>query len=294
MHFKSSCVKALQVAATLVVVACKHKEPPKPPPPDPLAVHLLDPGAEPRRLLRYTLAKGTHVPFELARDASLTTGGLGGAMPTFAFQLELSVEDVLPDGRMVLRTTIADATARDRPEEKVEAKAVQSRVAAIKGVAITATLTPDGKLEGAKVDTAKLPEATAAQASSLTQSFDHIAMPLPTVPVGVGAKWTTTRDLDQNGMKSTTVNTIELTALEGDKLTFKLATEIHGPPQTIEQAGTPIEVTTLSGSGGGSGTLDLAHFVMSGELEYKLHAEMTAQGQPSAMDLEMKTTISAR
>jgi hypothetical protein len=294
MLFKSTFVKAAYVAGLLAFFACKPKEPPKPPPPDPLAVQLVAPGAEPRRLLRYALPKGTAMPFELALDASITTGGLGGAMPTFVFDLDLYVEDVLPDGRMSLRTTIADATARDRPEEKVDAKALAGRVAAIKGLTIRSTLTPGGKLEDVKVDTAKLPEAAAQQAASLTQSFEHIAMPLPTVPVGVGAKWTTIRELDQNGMKSSAINTVEITAIAGDKISFKLETQIHGPAQTVDMQNVPIDVNALSGSGAGSGTLDLAHFLMLGELDAALHADMTAQGQRSTLDLEMKTSITPR
>jgi hypothetical protein len=297
MHFKSSSVKPVYVAGIVVLLACRSKEPPKPPPPDPLAVQLVTPGTPPLRLLRYTLAKGSTVPFELAMDASLTTGELGGAMPTFVFDLDLTVEDVLPDGRMLLRTTITDASARDRPEEKVEAKALASRIASAKGLAITATLTPDGKVQGAKVDPGapgKLSEAAAAQAASIAQSFEHVAMPLPIVPVGVGAKWTTIRELNQNGMDTSTINTVEVTAIDGDKVSFKLTTAIHGPAQTVVQQNTPIEVSELSGSGGGSGTLDLAHFVMTGQLDAKLHADMTAAGQKSTMDLEMKTTITPR
>jgi hypothetical protein len=295
MLFKSTSVKPLQVAALLAVFACREKQPPKPPPPpDPLAVHLLAPGAEPKRLLHYAIPKGASVPLELALDVSLVTDGLGGAMPTFVFDLDLAVEDVLPDGRMLVRATITDASARDRPESKVEAKAVASRVAAVKGVVITGTLTPDGKLEGAKVDAGKLPDTVAAQAASLTESFEHIAMPLPTVPIGVGAKWTTTRELDNNGMHSTATNTVEVTSLDPDKVGFAVTTAITGPPQTVMQQNVAIDVSALTGSGGGSGSIDLAHFTMTYALTAKLHADMAAQGQKSSLDLEMTTTITSR
>jgi hypothetical protein len=294
MLFKSTSVKALQVVALLAVFACRQKEPPKPPPPDPLAVTLISPGAEPKRVLRYALPKGASVPLELALDVSLVTDGLGGAMPTFVFDLDLAVEDVLADGKMLVRATITDASARDRPDSKVEAKAVASRVAAVKGVVITGTLTPDGKLQGAKVDTQKLPDTVAASASSLTESFEHIAMPLPAVPIGVGAKWTTTRDLDNNGMRSTATNTVEVTSLDGDKVGFTVTTAITGPAQTVTQQNVPIDVSGLTGSGGGSGSIDLAHFTMTYALTAKLHADMTAQGQKSSLDLEMTTTITSR
>jgi hypothetical protein len=114
------------------------------------------------------------------------------------------------------------------------------------------------------------------------------------VPVGIGARWRTTRDLEENGLHTSTTNTIDLTAIDGDKLTFSLATEIHAADQKVAQQGVDIDVSHLAGTGSGQGTIDLAHFVMTGELSAAMHADMTAAGEASAMDLSMKTTITPR
>src|SRR5262249_34672992 len=100
-------VKLLLLLLPVALVACKEpKAPPPPPPPDPLAVQLASPGAEPRRVLRYAIAKGTKVALELAIDAKLTMGNMGAPIPTEIVDLELVVDDVQPDGRMQVRSTI--------------------------------------------------------------------------------------------------------------------------------------------------------------------------------------------
>jgi hypothetical protein len=275
----------------LALVACRH---PKPAPPsDPLAVELTIPGAEPRRLVHYAIAKGTKVPLELAIDANMMMGNLGGPIPTQVFDVEVAIDEVLADGRMQVRTTIVDAHAREVAESKVDVAALVARLTAVKGVAFTGTLSPDGKLVGAHVDSPgkTLPPEIAQQADTLMQSFEHVAMPLPHEPIGVGAKWKTTRELEQNGIKTTTINVVDVTALDGEKLSFRLQTELHGVDQTVVMGATPIDVTNLGGSGAGSGTIDLAHFAMTGELVATMHATMTTQGEASGLVFEMKTTI---
>ncbi len=276
----------------LALVACRHPKP-APPPVDPLAVELTSPGAEPRRIVRYAIAKGTKVPLELAIDATMMMGNLGGPIPTQVFELQIGVDDVMPDGSMQVHTTIVDAHARETAESKVDTAALEARLLAVKGLAFTGTLSPDGRLVGAHLDSAgkTLPSEIAQQVDTLMQSFEHIAMPLPRQPIGVGAKWKTTRELEQNGMKTTTINVVDVTALEGEKLSFHLQTELHGLDQTVVMGTTPIDVTNLGGTGSGSGTIDLAHFTMTGELDAKMHATMTTQGEASGLVFEMKTTI---
>jgi hypothetical protein len=275
----------------LALVACRH---PKPAPPsDPLAVELTSPGAEPRHLVHYAIAKGTKVPLELAIDANMMMGNLGGPIPTQVFDLEVAIDDVLTDGRMQVRTTIVDAQAREVAESKVDVAALAARLTAVKGLAFTGTLSPDGRLVGAHVDSPgkTLPPEIAQQVDTLMQGFEHVAMPLPREPIGVGAKWKTTRELEQNGIKTTTTNIVDVTALDGEKLSFRLQTELHGVDQTVVMGATAIDVTNLGGTGSGSGTIDLAHFAMTGELVAKMHATMATQGEASGLVYEMKTTI---
>ena len=279
--------------AGLALVACKHEDVKQPPSRDPSDVTVQSPGVEPRRALRYALAKGTKTTLDLAIDTELEADNMGGAMPTITMTLELSVEDVLPDGRMKLRSTIIDAGARDREGAKTTAVTAQNTIAQLKGLAITATLSPEGKITDAHVDAGdkKLPDALTAQLGSLTRSFDQLAMPLPREPVGPTAKWTSVRQLDLDGMNVTSTSTIELVSVTNAELAYTMKTVMVGPDQQVTRQGMAMDVTNLRGTGTGEGKVDLDKLATTGTFENELHSDMTAAGEKSHIDMTMKLEL---
>jgi hypothetical protein len=117
-------------------------------------------------------------------------------------------------------------------------------------------------------------------------------MALPRTPVGAGASWLHTRSFDQSGIKMTTATTFELTAIDGDKISFQSATVVNGPDQAVTQAGTTIEIKNITGKGAGSGTIDLTRMVMNGELVAEFASDMSAQGENTRMGMKMATRLS--
>src|SRR5687767_7850457 len=206
-------MKRALVAISLAILGCDRGERAAPPP-SPPDLQMVSAGDEPRRLLRYHLPKGAKQGLEVAIDLDLEAGEVGGPLPTLAITMLLAVEDVLPDARMKLHVTIVDATAHDRAESKVPASALSGPLDAMKGIAISGLLSPNGRLGSVAVEGGKqLPESVAAQLASLTASFEQTMMPLPDVPVGVGAVWRNSRTIEQNSLKLTAVNSVTLTAL---------------------------------------------------------------------------------
>src|SRR6185369_4327520 len=94
-------------AVTAVLVIGCHTSDQAPAPVAKPEVQLVSPGAAPRHVLAYALPKGTQTHLELAIDLALDAGGQGGALPTVVMQLDVTVEDLLPDHRMRLRTVVA-------------------------------------------------------------------------------------------------------------------------------------------------------------------------------------------
>ena len=263
---------------------------------DPFAVSLIWPGAMPWHTVRYSLAKGAKVSLELALDVSLLSGGQGGAMPTMVFDLDLTVEDVTPDGSYKFRSTIAGMHARDRDGAKIAASALEGKLDAMTGVSIVGTLHPDGAMVDAHMDLAgkPVPEALAAQLSSLTQSMEHIATPLPTASIGVGAMWKSTRDVTQNGMKVETSSTVTVRTLDDHSMTFDVSSEMHGADQQIVQKNVTIDVSHLVGVGTGHAAVDLSRLAMNGEFASAFHADMRAAGQAAPVDMQMTIGISSK
>jgi hypothetical protein len=283
--------------AILVAAACQRsKDAPSPqPPPSSAELQVESVGASPRAV-RYHLTKGTKTPFELVMQMSVAVADHSMVVPTFVVDLELSVIDILPDGSARVRSVLSDASVRREgsaapgPNDDL---ALREMLKTIRGIAIDATLASDGKLHDAKVayDGQMMPRLK-QQFDALTQNFEQVAMPLPSVPFGVGARWKSQRPMRESGMQMTTTTTVEVTSLEADRLGFKMTSEVVGPDQDVDLDGLHMHVAKIRGSGGGSGSIDLSRMAMSGQIATELHAEMSANGRSEP--LQIKVTLDAK
>jgi hypothetical protein len=257
-------------------------------PPD---LQLVSAGNEPRRRLHYQPAKGASITLEVAIDVDVSAGDMGGPMPTIVETMSVTVEDVGPLGAR-LRTTVLDATARERVESRVPPNALGGPLDIVKGIVLTSTLSPSGRLFGTKLELGdkKIPDAAKAQLAALTANFDQLIMPLPDEPVGVGAVWRNSKALDQNGLKMTAVNTVSLTDVSGDKLTFTVDTQVHGDDQMVQQGEMGVEVKDITGTGQGKGTVDLRTLAITSELAAEFRSTMKAPGETTAMPMRMAIT----
>jgi hypothetical protein len=281
----------LVAAFVILVAACEGKSDKQAPiePPD---LQMVSAGNSPRKLLRYHVPKGTSQSLEVTIDMSMTAGDMGGPVPTIVMSLLLGAEDVTPDGSIKLHTTIVDVTARDRTDSRIPASALAGPLEAMKGIALTSTLSPSGRVSKSQVEGGKqLPADVAAQLNALTTSFENVVMPLPNEPIGVGAVWRSSRQLDQNGMKLTTVNTFSVVSITGDQVEYTLETEVHGTDQKITQAGTTVDITDITGIGGGKGTLHLDKLDFASELTAQLRSKMQANGETTATPMMLTTQM---
>ena len=241
-----------------------------------------------RSPLRYHLTKGTQAPLELAMDLEMDAGGRGGKMPTLVIEMTIKVEDVAADGSARIRTTFTSATARERPDTVVPAATMAAMTGVLVGTSFTSTLGSDGNLRDSKLDPTKpLPPAMDAQIGQLMQSLEQIAMRLPDQPVGVGAKWTTRKTVTQNGLAMLTITTVELTAIDGNKVTFATTATVSAPDQSFTNAGTQASVKDVGGGGTSTVTVDLSRMTMAGESTAEFRGTITAGAQTAAMKMAM-------
>ena len=289
-----SSMQFLSIALAIALVSGCGKDQPAPPAPPPAeGIELVSPGAEPRRELRYRLARGATTLDELSLEVDIDAGGQGGTLPTLILRTELATQDVLADGSMTVKRTILDVEARDRPGGAIQAAQMTEQLQLMKGLTLIGTISPRGKPSGVHVDAAgqQLPPAIGAQLDSLIRSFEQVTMPLPAEPVGIGASWRHRKPVDQYGIKMQTLTTIVLTAIDGDRLTFTSTTRVEGADQAVTQGGTTIEVTGIGGVGAGGGSMDLSRMAMTGELTAELTSEMRSGGETARMRMKMTTRI---
>jgi hypothetical protein len=291
-------VRVLTLAACLAsLCSCDRTE--APPSSAPVAapdLEVVSAGADPRTLLRYHPAAGTEQKLELAIAVQLQAGDLGGPMPTVVVQMTETVDAVMPSGQVFVHAHIDSARARDVDGSSVAPAAVQGPLAPLEGLSVAGVLAADGRMTAThlvRAATSALSPETEQQVASLLTSFESTALPLPDVPVGPGAVWRNSRELLQNTIKMTAVNTVTLTAVRGDILEYTLETDVHGPDQTVKQEDMDVAIKDIVGSGAGKGTVDLAKLTVTSELQAALHTEMTATGdtEPTKLDMTTHTRI---
>ena len=276
---------------TLLTLGCKSQEPPPPPPASDLVV--VSPGVLPQRMLRYQLAKGTTSTLELEVEGKIIAGDITSAAPPLVFTLEIVVDDVTADGRMKLTSTIQELTthaALDQPGTP----AANAEAAALKGFKIASTLAPDGTITEVKLasDDKALSDAAKAQLEPLVQAMPKLVMPLPPTPVGIGAKWRSSRALGPvSPLELQSVTTIDLTGVSGSIVTYEVGSTVHGADQNVKQDGVDVDVKSITGTATGRGTFDLQKLAITGLLKAELHMEMTTGSDrtPMAMTLDLRT-----
>ncbi len=293
---RPSCRNVVLAAVVLAMGAsCKQSETPVPAvsPPD---LQIVSAGNEPRRLLRYHAPKDTHQRLELSIVVALTAGEVGAPMPTIVLTLAYVVDAVMPSGQMTLRGTIEGIHAVETEGSKVPAAALNGPLETLNGLTIHSVLSPTGRITGSTLDPGGktiAPELD-AQLQSLIRSFESTMMTLPDEAVGVGAVWRNSKPVEHNGMKLKAVNTVTLTALEGDAIEYSINTDIHGANQSVTQQGVTIAIEDIVGSGGGKGSIDLATLAVTSELAAELRSRMKATGEdqePTNMTMTTKQSV---
>ncbi len=282
--------------ALLALVACKTNEPAKGPPPTDVIV--VKPGAAPQKAVRYAVAKGAHTTVELATDWKVTAGDIGNVLPTIVTSFDVTCEDVDKDGGMHLRARVIDASAHEKAESGINPASLATVLDPLKDYALRVTLQPDGRVSPPAFEappagsgSGEGSAAIAEQLNALAASFQQLAIPLPTAPIGVGAQWKTTRTIEQGGMRLTSTTTLDVTSLDAQAIGFTLASDIKGADQTVTQSGIAVELKDVGGSATGKGTIDLAKGVTTGELHFDLHSQMTAAGSSTPMRAQTDITM---
>lgn len=254
-------------------------------------VTVVSTGAEPRRELRYHLAKGTTSPIALEINFDMETGAAAAALaklPTFVTDGGLVVDDVLSNGDMKVRIHIDHAGVRARPGAT---GAVDDAAAKLfEGFVETATLTPTGRLRDPKITVPNQTPALAGQLKSVAGNLEQVALPLPTQAVGVGAAWKTTRTLDASGVALTVTTTTTLVKLAGDRVTYSAKLSVSARDQRAVIGDVDLDVSHLAGAGGGEGSIDLATFALAATATTAFHMDL-GMADHSSMQMGMSMAV---
>lgn len=210
-----------------------------------LAVKVTEPGAEPRAVRKYTFVANKVDKRVISVTQSMTESAGGQSMParemTQKIHLDLTVKQVKPTGA----TFEAKVTKLELPGAPPQ---IAPMLAAMNGVKGTFEVTSAGEVGEVSFVPTQALQANAQLAQQLleglSQSIQLLLAPLPSTPVGLGAKWEiATKSEAEQGAKRFTLKEVsaENAVIESDieiKVPRRAAqAQRGGPPMFVEVDG---------------------------------------------------------
>lgn len=269
---------------------------------------VIEPGAEPRRVLRLHPAVGTDETFEMSMGMRMGIRQGGGqlpsvAIPTTVTRMRSKVQDV--EGSVFsVAQSVESVELIPQPDTPPQVT-TQMHAAIDPLVHYRATMRMDDRgavLGGTVVIPGDLPAMVKPQMQQLAQNMGQIAVPLPPEAIGVGARWTATTDLDQSGMKLRQSAEYVLRALEGEHATIDATitqTLLEPEIQVPGMFGTTAHVGDFRSSGTSKLELDLDHLAPTNvtmQMDLHMAMDMTVLGeaQHTAMDMGLELQMTRR
>ncbi len=273
---------------------------PAPVPAAKVGLTLTAPGAEPRRVLartpakgdtqRLTLSLGMKVAMQLGRQAVPAAD-----VPPLAVDVDVTIDRIGADGThysfAVTDVRVGDVSgASERVRKAVLASAVSLTKLAGKGRLADDAGAPELALPGV-ADPALEPAL-----ESFRDSFSQLLVALPSDPVGTGASWQVVRDADIHGFPIQQVATYQVTALGDDAVELDVTFTEAGVDRPSTQA--PDAKARTRGhvaKGSGKVTVDLGQLMPTKAAVVSnatTHATLTIAGAPQ--DVLMQIGLDTR
>ena len=265
---------------------------------------LLEPGAEPRQVLRLHPKPGDHQTLDLTMNVNMAikAGEMESPpvkLPTMKMALETTVKEVAEDGDITFEMVTGDATVADEPGAIPQIMdALKAAFANFKGISGTGKVSNRGLSKG--VDMKVPPDANPQLRQFIDQmreAFSRFTAPLPEEALGPGARWEAKMPIKEQGMTLDQTTVYEIVSLEGDRLALKSTVTQRAANQTIDTPAMPgmkAQLTRMTGEGKGQVSSDLTRILPlegSAELHSDLAMSVDMGGQKQPMNMKTDTTV---
>lgn len=260
------------LGAPLAVQGCKPQPAPQVAAPPSSGVFLLDVGAEPRSLLRYTIDEGT-------TTKTTTTVGVrskGDKIPNRylsglrSVELEVVYGPAEPEGdRIKYPLQIVEAKGGGEPNaSRATKKRLGEQAALLRGAGAVIEIDDRGRLLGSQMNAVAAQVPVRVLWDVLTALFSVSQVFLPEEPVGLGARWQYRGMIAIYGLRLEQVITYTLSELVDGSPVLEIEFEQTGGDQvvTVPGAEAPIEVASARMAATGRTVLDLKSLAASGSV----------------------------
>jgi hypothetical protein len=284
--------QATVAAGGVELVTIAPREPPR--------VEVQATGDEPRAVLRLQPSAGTRETLELSVGMRLAMRNGGQELPSVPVpltktRLHAVIEEVGADGIMKVRHA-ADAV-EVIPEPGTPPAVVEQVRKNVEPLArYRATMRMDGRgaVLGGEVELPRdLPPLVRQTMQGMTENLGQLSAPLPLHAVGTGARWSSTHEVSQNGMKLRQVGSYTLVSLDGQHAVIEatIAQELLDPNVAAPgMMGVTARVGEFTSSGKSTIEIDLDHLMpgrVSMVMDLHMTMDMTVLGQAQHVEMDM-------
>lgn len=269
-----------------------------------VSVRLLDHGGEPLRTLRYTwhVDRKELMTVELRTTASLVGAGVHQDTPLPPLHVVITIDPQSTTSEGDLRfawhvvQASADVDAGGASPQLSEAWRLQ--ITPVEHLSGTAVVGPDGLSKGVTLDPTSNTAPDAEMVVQVVQMLRDYVAPLPTEPVGKGARWQRVTSLHAKSGDATQTDTYTLTELHGDKGKLDDVVAQTASPQTLTpppgsaQSTPPARVDSLLTSGTETLTFDLGRIVALAKLDGTTSMSVSSQSHALSMVMHLGILVS--
>jgi Family of unknown function (DUF6263) len=242
-----------------------------------------DPGAEPRTKLAYAFAMGKTSVVTTTISASIGSDGPGGGgdQPPLKFTFNATPKTHTPDGKTHFDIKIQKVeiivAGTVTPEINAQKGAVEKAFVGLEGGFEVST---NGDIDNLSLATEKVPRMAQQILPLFAQALEFLAVPVPSAPVGVGAKWTTTTPDEQLG--GTVTTTYTLTSHTGTTAEIKKDVSRIAPKKAFEDPQAP-PGSMIEVKGTGSYVINVRFDAVPTKADgsSSMTISLTAPGQPA-------------
>lgn len=223
-------------------------EPTRPEAPLLLKVALLQPGGEPRAQRRYLLLPRQVVNFTAVPHSERVVNGQRTVEPPATVSITYAITRAGRDDVHEMQIINYDFVMPDLgPHDEEPFRRMR---AAMKGLSASVAITPRGisGLPHLAAEYAGPGEFADTVAPHMLQALAHVAPPLPEEPIGVGARWKTVEESEQDGTVLTITTVFTLTSWSGSTGVIDAAVTRSAPPRALTASDIASGTMELGGS----------------------------------------------
>ena len=244
-------------------------------------VEVLDPGAEPRSLLRYKFQTSQIEKMVMEMTIAMAIDVVGGSKParstpTARMIMKVDHMEVSPEGDLhydFRLDKVKIVPGRDSDPDLVDH--MREVTGAMRGLSGSGVVTARGIITDAHAKRIPGLDAQAIQfLETVKRSMDQVPTPLPEEPVGDGARWRVTMPLDASEVDITQTATYTVSGIQGEKVKLDVVIEQTAPRQEMRRPGGPgglkLFLESLRASGVGDAEVDLTKLVPTSNSDLRI------------------------